>query len=81
MVVVLLLAAMLLCLENSKINIRPFYHNLRPQALRLSTPIAIGSGRTGCGGLPFPLRTGGGAMRPCHLIVILAAWLILPVLL
>ena len=58
----------------------PFLRISRPPAPRLSTPIAIGSGRPWCGGLPFPLRTGGRAMRPCRLIVILAAWPILLVL-
>ena len=38
----------------------PFLHKRSPPAPRLSTPIAIGSGRIGCGGLPFPLRTRGG---------------------
>ena len=43
----------------------PLFRQLPPPALRLSTPVAIGSGRPWCGGLPLPPGTRGGATRPC----------------
>ena len=76
-VVVLLLSAMLPCLENPEIEMRPFSPHFSPASTSPVDPYRHWKRSDRVRRASVSATDRGGAMRPCRLIVILAVWPIL----